>query len=94
MADDAMTRPDERRQFERWQAEERARLTVGDVTVEAKIENASAGGLALRAQVAVTAGDTVYVEMKGLPRSAMTVVRSNGDFIALQFQDGPNYHFR
>ena len=94
MADTDSADGRERRQYERWQADEAIELIHDDVRYAATVVNASAGGLAVRAELSVQSGDVVHVTMRGLPDAPLTVVRRSGDIIALKFQDGPNYHFR
>jgi len=84
----------DRRQFERWDSDEGVELIHAGDRYPAKLDNASAGGLAVKSAAPVNAGDTVSIAFRGLPDAAMTVVRRDGDRIALKFLDGPNYHFR
>lgn len=83
-----------RRQFERWQLDEAIEIIHAGIRYPATVVNASAGGLAVASEAPIQDGDTVAVALRGLPEAQMTVVRRTDDIIALQFVDGPNYHFR
>lgn len=94
MAENEPASERDRRQFERWQSQENVELVHNDVRYAGTVENASAGGLAIKSAAPVAENDTVTITMCGLPDAPMTVVRRNEGVIALKFLDGPNYHFR